>query len=181
MCGPSTWPLRPGDVPASRLLPIPGSGTIQPSLVLLAGGQVRAFLRDSTHAAIRTAVLDPASGTWTPPEPTDLPNPDSGLDAFTDEAGDIVVIHNPSTANRHSLALAASRDGIHFPRRCTLVAAGAQGDVAYPAVIRARDGTWHIAYSAQDKTEIRHLRLDTAWLRHCLGLQDTAGPGGSGQ
>jgi hypothetical protein len=162
--------LRPGDVPASRLLPIPGHGTIQPSLVLLPGGEVRVFLRDSARTAIRTAVLDPATGAWTPPEPTDLPNPDSGLDAFTGDDGDIVVIHNPSTANRHSLALAASRDGVHFPRRCALVPAGAEGDVAYPAVIRARDGTWHIAYSARDKTEIRHIRLDAAWLRGCLGV-----------
>ena len=98
-----------------------------------------------------------------------MPNPDSGIDAFVDDAGDIVVVYNPSTADRHTLALAASRNGIHFPGGCELVPTGAEGDVAYPVVIRARDGTWHVIYSAWAKTKVRHFRFDSAWLHHCLG------------
>ncbi|MBV8097130.1 MAG: exo-alpha-sialidase [Acetobacteraceae bacterium] len=161
--------VSPGEVPASRILPIPGHGTIQPSLVLLPGGQVRTYLRDSRRVAIRTSVLDPATASWSPPVSTDLPNPDSGIDAFADDVGDIVVIYNPSTTNRRTLALAASRDGIHFPRRCALVPTGAEGDVAYPVVIRARDRTWHVIYSAWAKTTVRHFRFDSAWLQRCVG------------
>jgi hypothetical protein len=36
-------------------------------------------------------------------------------------------------------------------------------------VIRAKDGTWHVIYSALGKMSIRHFRFDSAWLRHCLG------------
>jgi len=161
--------LWPRERPASRILEIPGDNVIQPSLVLRPDGKVRAYLRDSNHTAVRTALLDPTTATWSAAEPTDLPNPDSGLDAFIDDTGEIVVIHNPSTTNRHALMLSASADGVHFTRHCNLVAARTQGDVAYPAVIRGSDGLWHIAYSAHGKTEIRHISFDSAWLRRCLG------------
>lgn len=175
--GPRTSDVRvlnlaavpPGEILVSRLLQIPGTDIIQPSLVLLPGGQVRAYMRDSARVAIRTSVLDPATGSWSLPVATDLPNPDSGIDAFTDDAGDIVMIYNPSTENRRTLAVAGSRDGIHFPHRCILVPTGTEGDAAYPVVIRAKDGTWHVIYSALGKKSIRHFRFDSAWLRHCLG------------
>jgi hypothetical protein len=161
--------VAPGEVPTSRLLPIPGYGTIQPSLVLLPGGRLVAYLRDSWRIAIRVAFLDPATTSWSRPVATDLPNPGSGIDAFTDDAGEIVVIYNPSTVDRRTLSLAASRDAIHFPRRCTLVPRDAEGDAAYPVVIRARDRTWHVIYSAWAKTKIAHFRFDSAWLGRCLG------------
>lgn len=160
--------LRAGQVPTSRLLQIPGRGVIQPSLVLLPDKKVRAFLRDSRHIAIRTAVLDPVTLTWSELVRTELPNPGSGIDAFTDDAGEFVLIYNPSTRDRHALNLAASPDGVHFPRRCNLIVEDTQGDVAYPVVIRARDGTWHVAYSTQGKREVHHIRFDAAWLRRCL-------------
>lgn len=161
--------VSPGRVPASRLLPIPGTGVIQPSLVALPDGTVRAYLRDSNSVAIRTARLDPVRAAWSPLEPTDLPNPDSGLDAFLAPGEGIVVVFNPSTRNRHALALAASTDGVHFSRRCLLVPPGPEGDVAYPAALRTSDGTVHILYSAHDKQTIQHIRFDLAWLRTCLG------------
>jgi hypothetical protein len=161
--------VAPGEVPASRLLPIPGHGTIQPSLVLLPGGQLVAYLRDTGRIAIRVTFFDATTTSWSQPRITDLPNPSSGIDAFTDDAGEIVVIYNPSTADRRTLSLAASGDAIHFPRRCTLVSTDAEGDVAYPVVIRARDGTWHVIYSAWAKTKIVQFRFDSAWLRRCLG------------
>jgi hypothetical protein len=76
--------IPPGEVPMSRVLQIPGHGTIQPSLVLLTGGWVRAYLRDSRRTAIRASLLNPATASWSPPVSTDLPTPDSGIDAFTD-------------------------------------------------------------------------------------------------
>jgi hypothetical protein len=161
--------VAPGEVPASRLLQIPGRGTIQPSLVLLSGGRLVAYMRDPRRIAIRLTFFDPPTASWSQPIKTDLPNPGSGIDAFTDDAGEIVVIYNPSTKDRRTLALAASRDLTHFPRRCTLVATDAEGEVAYPVVIRARDGTWHVIYSAWAKTKIAHFRFDGAWLRRCLG------------
>ena len=129
--------MAPGEVPASRLMPIPGHGVIQPSLVLLSKGQLYAYLRDSRAIAIRVSFLDPATWSWTLPAATDLPNPDSGIDAFVDDAGEIVVVYNPSTENRLTLAMAASQNAVHFPHHCILVPKDTEGDVAYPVVIRA--------------------------------------------
>jgi hypothetical protein len=51
--------VAPVKVPTSRLLPIPGHGTIQPSLVLLPGDRLIAYLRDSRRIAIRVAFFEP--------------------------------------------------------------------------------------------------------------------------
>jgi predicted neuraminidase len=83
----------------------------------------------------------------------------------------MVIIYNPSTANRRTLSVAASRDGIYFPQHCVLVPTDSEGDAAYPVVIRARDATWHIIYSAWAKRTILHFRFDSAWLRHCLRVR----------
>jgi hypothetical protein len=45
---------------------------------------------------------------------------------------------------------------------------GEEGEVAYPAAVRASDGAWHVAYSAHAKTRIRHARFDPVWLSRCL-------------
>ena len=152
-------------------LDLPGHGMIQPSLVLQGNGTLRAFLRDTTAVAVRTATLDPATLRWSAAAATDLPNPNAAVEAFAAEDGRIVLVHNPSRRDRRALALAASDDGVRFTPGCALVLEGSQGEVAYPAAIRARDGTWHIAYSSDGKRRIRHRRFDQVWLRACLGGQ----------
>ncbi len=144
-------------------------GAIQPSLVLQRDGRVRAFLRDTAATAVRTAVLDPDTRRWGEAVATDLPNPGSAVEAFADDRGRFVVVHNPSTRDRRALRLASSRDGTRFAGGCDLVPEGHEGEVAYPAAVRASDGAWHVAYSAHGKTRIRHVRFDTGWLSRCLG------------
>jgi predicted neuraminidase len=156
--------LRPG-LP----LPIPTHGVLQPSLVLQRDGRVRAFLRDTAAVAVRTAVLDPRTGRWSEAVATDLPNPGSAVEAFADDHGRFIVIHNPSTRGRRTLRLASSWDGTRFASGCDLVPEGREGEVAYPIAVRASDGTWHVAYSAHGKTRIHHVRFGPDWLRRCLG------------
>ena len=160
------------DVAGLRLGPplsIPARGAIQPSLVLQRDGRVRAFLRDAAAAAVRTAVLDPRTGRWGEAVATDLPNPGAAVEAFADDRGRFVVVHNPSTRGRRALRLASSPDGIRFTGGCDLVPEGQEGEVAYPTAVRSSDGAWHVAYSAHAKTSIRHVRFDPAWLSRCLG------------
>jgi BNR repeat-like domain len=156
--------LRPGPP-----LFIPTRGVIQPSLVLQRDGRVRAFLRDAGAVAVRTAVLDPDTRRWGEAATTDLPNPGSAVQAFADDRGRFVVVHNPSTRDRRALRLASSRDGTRFDGGCDLVPEGQEGEVAYPTAVRGSDGAWHVAYSAHAKTRIRHVRFDPAWLDRCLG------------
>ncbi len=159
---------RPEAIAASPPYPLPGPHTIQPSLVAQFDGRVRAFLRDPAKVAVYTAAFDPASRSWSPPVATNLPNPSSAIDAFTDDRGRYVLIYNPSRRSRATLSLASSTDGMRFTKGCDLAAASAQGDVAYPYVIRASDRTWHVVYSSGGKRRIRHVRFDAAWLDACL-------------
>lgn len=154
---------------AGPAIALDAHGLIQPALVLVPDGTVRAFLRDGRARAVHTAVLDPATLRWSMAVPTSLANPDSAVAAFRDDGDRFVVIHNPSTTARAALTLASSRDGTHFTPGCNLVPAGTAGEVAYPTAIRARDGLWHVAYSAGGKRRIAHLAFDATWLSACLG------------
>jgi predicted neuraminidase len=143
-----------------------GPGLIQPALVRQDDGLIRAYFRDTASRAVYTALFDPASGRTTPAIATDLPNPGAAVDVFRDPDGGLVLIYNPSTSDRETLALAWSDDGVHFRRGCDLVGRDELGEVAYPAVVAA-NGVWHVVFSAEDKTRIRHVRFNQAWLRLC--------------
>ncbi|HXP97952.1 MAG TPA: exo-alpha-sialidase [Telmatospirillum sp.] len=157
----------PGSPPETgRIFRLAASSLIQPALLVQADGRVRAFLRDSRGRSIYTAVLDLASGRWTPAIATNLPNPGSAVDAFFDDKGAFILVYNPSNSDRSVLRLARSNDGLHFDPGCDI--AVGQGEVAYPTVIRTADGDWHVVYSSDDKTRIRHVRFDAAWLDRCF-------------
>jgi predicted neuraminidase len=141
-------------------------GLIQPALLVQVDGTIRAFLRDSRERWVHTAVLDLPSGRWSPAIATNLPNPGSAIDAFFDGQGAFILAYNPSNSDRHRLKLARSDDGVHFEPGCDI--AEEQGDVAYPTIIRAADGIWHMVYSSDGKTRIRHVQFDEVWLAHCF-------------
>ncbi|HIJ39428.1 MAG TPA: hypothetical protein HPP80_11095 [Rhodospirillaceae bacterium] len=147
---------------------LPGSGLIQPSLVQGPDGKIYGYFRDVRRVAIYSAEFDTRTLQWSAPEPTNLPNPGSAVEAFTSDDGKIVLVYNPSSTDRHALRLAASSDGLHFSEGCDLVADRAQGDVAYPTIIQTADSLWHLTYSADDKTTIHHVVFDTVWLHKCL-------------
>lgn len=167
--------LPPGSPPPDRIAVLPAPQLIQPSLVVQADGKIRAFLRDSREVAVHTALFDPATLTWSVPVATNLPNPGAAIDAFMDEEGEFVLVYNPSAGDRLTLRLASAADGVHFRGGCDLVSAGRQGDVAYPTVVRTADGNWHVAYSSDDKSRIRHITFNAAWLRQCLAGDGNVG------
>lgn len=159
----------PEHPPLGPTAALSGAPLIQPSLVVQADGRLRAFLRDSRAVSIYTAVFDPATLRWGAAVATNLPNPGAAVEALRDDKGRFVLIYNPSRDDRRTLSLAWSDDGISFHRGCDLVGTGTQGDVAYPTAIRDDDGDWHVVYSSDGKSRIRHLRFGAAWLDQCLG------------
>jgi predicted neuraminidase len=71
-----------------------GAGHIQPARWWGSGGPV-ALLRSTEGRAYRST--SPDGRTWTPAEPTELPNNNSGLTAVALPSGRVACVHNPST------------------------------------------------------------------------------------
>jgi hypothetical protein len=155
----------------ARLGPIhrlEGHPLIQPALVRQRDGRFRVFLRDQRRQGVYSARFNPVTGAWTDLVRTNLPNPGAAVDGFGDDAGRYVLIYNPSSSTRDELALARSSNGAYFHRGCDLSLPGAETNVAYPSVIRGRDGAWRVVYSANGKAAIKFVRFDSEWLEKCF-------------
>jgi hypothetical protein len=161
--------LVPGRRPSLEIQPIPAAGPlIQPSLAPATGADpLRAYLRDPRRRFVHTAAWDPARRAWSTARPTDVENPGSAVEAFRDLRGRVVLIHNRGRRDRRTLALSVSADGVRFPRTCDLVASGAAGDAAYPAVADLGPGVWGVIFSVEGKRAIAYARVDQRFIDAC--------------
>jgi predicted neuraminidase len=144
-----------------------GRKLIQPALALQNDGRFRVYFRDQAKQGVYTARFDPRSGAWSDLSRTNLPNPGSAVDAFSDGNGRYVLIYNPSSATRDKLSLARSVNGAYFAPGCAL-SVPADQIAAYPSVIRGKDGAWRVVYSANAKGSIKFVRFSSAWLEKCF-------------
>ena len=138
---------------------VPGQiyGIIQPSVVQLNGSHLRLYAR-ATQKIGRICVSDSFDNglTWTPANPLDVPNPNSGIDAVKLKDGRTVLVYNHTTAGRTPLNLALSRDGLHFLMFATLESA--PGEYSYPALIQGKNGDLLLTYT-WNRRRIRFLRF----------------------
>ena len=108
-------------------------------------------------------------GTWSPLEDTDLPNPNSGIEAVTLKDGRHLLIYNPLTAGqtgwgkRSTLSLAISDDGISWTAVADLEKEKS-GEFSYPAIIQTEDGFVQITYTWKRK-KVKHVVVDPSQLR----------------
>lgn len=144
---------------------VPGEpyGVIQPALWQTAGGEVRMLVR-STERIGRIVASSSADGgrTWTRGRPTDLPNPNAGIDVVRLRDGRLVLIYNHTTRGRNAIHLAVSRDDGERWSPPSVLEEG-PGEYSYPAVIQSADGAVHVTYTWR-RTHIRHLVIDPAEL-----------------
>lgn len=137
-------------------------GIIQPSVVALdeRGQHLRIFMR-ATKDIGRICAADSfdAGLTWTAASPTELPNPNSGIDAVRLADGRFVMVYNDSTWLRTPLVLAVSTDATHWRNFLTLE--NAPGEFSYPALIQAKSGALLITYT-WDRKRIRFVKVDLA-------------------
>jgi predicted neuraminidase len=132
-------------------------GLIQPALLRTGERAVTALMR-STKGRIYVARSADGGRTWTPPVPTELPNPNSGIDAVTLKDGRHILVYNPLEKGRDILALAVSGDAVRWTPVVTLE--NAQGkERSYPAVIQSADGMVHVTYT-WERTRIKHVVID---------------------
>ncbi len=106
----ASWSLG-GPVPIDRGR-VAGKGVIQPTLWESARGSVHMLLRSTCGRICRSDSAD-GGRTWSPVEPTDLPNNNSGIDVERLPDGTLALCCNPVGADwgkRTPLVLVFSRD-----------------------------------------------------------------------
>ncbi len=152
----ATWDTAAG----SLALPNSFAGIIQPTLWEYAPGRVKMLMRATRRVGfICESLSDDYGRTWTPARPTNLPNPNSGLDAVRLADGRIALVYNPSHSERSPLAVAFSEDnGMTWPYQQILEEQ--PGEFSYPAIIQTMDGRLNLTYTHQ-RTTIQHVTL--AW------------------
>jgi len=139
-------------------------GVIQPSILVHKGEILQMLLRSKQNKIIQSWSIDKGK-TWGRLTPTNLPNPNSGIDAVTLKDGSFVLIYNPLMAGkewsngRNILKVAHSKDGINWTDIYELENEK-QGEFSYPAVIQTSDGLIHITYTF-DRKKIKHVVLKT--------------------
>jgi predicted neuraminidase len=94
--------------------------------------------------------------------PTELPNPDAGIDAVSLRDGRALLVYNHSARNRRVLNVAVSADGERWDAALELE--NQAGEFSYPAVIQTADGLVHVTYTWR-RQRIKHVVLDPAALR----------------
>jgi predicted neuraminidase len=140
---------------------------IQPTILLHRDGKLQALCRNRAGPILETWSADQGK-TWSKPTPTDLPNPNSGIDAVTLADGRHVLIYNhvPPILGRWGgprspVNVAVSADGKTW--QAVAVLEREPGEFSYPAIIQAADGSVHVTYTWNRK-RVKHVVLDPSKL-----------------
>jgi len=143
---------------------------IQPSILFLNDGTLQAVGRTRNDSIFQIHSAD-GGKTWGKISLTDLPNPDSGVDAVTLRDGRQLLVYNHNlrtgshNKGRSPLNVAVSTDGKDWSAALVLEDdANAPNGFAYPAVIQTGDGLVHITYTWERK-RIKHVVLNPAQLK----------------
>lgn len=150
-------------------------GAIQPTILKVGDGRLEMLCR-TKQGRISEAWSNDSGCTWTEMKLTELPNPNSGIDAVTLNDGRHLLVYNPTRppegrwgGPRSPLTVAVSEDGKTW--KAALVLENEPGEYSYPAVIQDSDGLVHITYTWR-RQKVRHVVVDPA------RLEPLAMPGG---
>lgn len=136
---------------------------IQPTILQDSDGKIMILCRSKEGYIISSSSKDNGN-TWSKLEATNLPNPNSGIDAVTLKNGKHILVYNHTGTpkgkwggNRYPLNVAVSEDGIKW--HAGLVLEDTKGEYSYPAVIQSSNGLIHILYT-WDRLKIKHVVID---------------------
>jgi predicted neuraminidase len=144
--------------------PIVGYVPVQPSLVELEDGRVRAYLRNNGGRPPRILMSESADGgqTWSAAQPTAFPNPGASVEILRLRNGAWLLVFNDSESGRRSLCAAlSSNEGRTWCVR-TVIEQG-EGSYSYPSVVEDPQGLVHVVYSSHTQcgNTIQHAVLAT--------------------
>lgn len=130
---------------------------IQPTLLAYPSGKIQMLCR-TKQREITESWSDDNGFTWSRMMPTDLPNPNSGIDSVVLRDGRALLVYNHTSESRSVLNVAVSTDGKRW--NSVMVLENLPGsEFSYPAVIQASDGLVHITYTWK-RQRIKHVIID---------------------
>lgn len=136
--------------------------TIQPALASLRDGRILMLSRSNRGRIYRSFSFDGGTS-WTSSEPTDLPNPNSGIDLLTLPGGRLLLAYNDSDRDRRRLSVALSEDGGKtWPFQRTV--REEEGELSYPSMACGEEETVYLVYTYH-RIGIQYARLNEAWVR----------------
>jgi predicted neuraminidase len=136
-------------------------GLIQPTLLDHGGGLIQLLCRNR-HGNIFQAWSHDNGKSWQDMGLTDLPNPNSGIDAVQLKDGRSLLVYNDSPTDRSPLNVAISNDGKTW--KSVIVLEDDDAQFSYPAVIQTADGLVHITYTWERKS-IAHAVIDPSRIK----------------
>ena len=150
--------------------PIVGLALNQPSVVRKKDGTLVAYMRSegAMRGRAQVSFSKDDGETWSVAVKTDIPNPNSSLEAIALNDGRWVMAYNDTERGRNSLALALSdNEGKSWKWKRHLERMDS-GSFHYPSMIQTRDGLIHVSYTHQpgaraDKS-IKHVVLNAEWI-----------------
>lgn len=135
---------------------------LQPALVQL-GDQLFSFLRDGRRQNVYVQQSQNAGESWGAASPLSMENRDSSLAVAHLPDGRLLAVYNDGKTMREQLALAVSRDGVHWQHKGWLEYHPGSGDeYSYPSIV-VEDNMVDVSYTWH-RLRIKHVRFNLAWL-----------------
>ncbi len=172
------WQVQ-GDIWAER-------GVAEPVITQLSSGDILCYMRGASGQGATDievqmhnwrCVSSDECKTFSEPVQTNLRNPDSSVHiAISSTSGRLIIVYNDSYGQRTPLSVGVSEDeGKTFRVRDIEIS---DGGFAYPKLLQARDGIWHLFYSYK-YAWIEHAWFEEDWLeggRDVIGLRSEPFP-----
>ena len=150
-----TWQFIPID-PETKL------NVIQPAILIHPNNKLQILCRSKNNAIVQ-AFSEDNGNNWGVLAKTELPNPNSGIDAVTLKNGWYLLVYNPTIQghdDRAKLNVAISKDGIKWTD-AFILESEEKGEFSYPAVIQTNDERVHIIYT-YNRLNIKHVVLEAS-------------------